>query len=64
MFKEYDVILSKCDLSTAVKCGTKGAIMLVLHKDPNTYEVEFIDEYGDTLELLTVDEDDIELVKE
>lgn len=63
MFKEYDIILSKRDLSRVVKSRTKGAIMLVLHKDPNMYEIEFVDETRGTLELLTVYEDDIELEK-
>ena len=64
MLKEYDVIQAKRDLSQVVKQGTKGAIMLIVHNEPNKYEVEFVDSNGDTLELLTVDEIDLELVKE
>lgn len=64
MLKEYDVVLAKRNLSKMVSCGTKGALMLILHNNPNKYEVEFVDENGDTLELLTVDEDDLELVEE
>lgn len=63
MLQEYDVVLANRDLSESVKQGTKGVIMLVVHKQPNKYEVEFVDEGGDTLELLTVDELDINLDK-
>lgn len=56
MLKEYDVIESKRDLSQSVKLWTKGVIMLIVHKVPNKYEVEFVNNDGDTLELLTVDE--------
>jgi hypothetical protein len=64
MLKEYDVVIASCDLSQVVKRGTRGAIMLIVHREPNKYEVEFVDENGDTLELLTVDELDLELAKE
>lgn len=64
MLKEYDVIEAKRDLSQYVKLGTKGVIMLIIHKNPNKYEVEFVNNDGDTLELLTVDELDLELAKE
>ena len=64
MLKKYDFVLAKRDLSQSVKRGTRGAIMLILHKEPNKYEVEFVDDKGYTLELLTVDEVDLDLVKE
>jgi len=63
MFKEYDVVKAKYDLSSIISRGTKGAIMLILHENPNKYEVEFIDDDGATLELLTVGDDDLELVE-
>ncbi|WP_432408148.1 DUF4926 domain-containing protein [Wukongibacter sp. M2B1] len=64
MLKEYDVVIASCDLSQSVKQGTRGTIVLIVHKEPNKYEVEFVDENGDMLELLTVDERDLKLVEE
>ena len=66
MLNEYDVVIANKDLSQSVAKGTKGAIMLIAHKDKEhyKYEVEFVDKYGDTLELLTVDELDLDLVNE
>lgn len=63
MLKEYDVVVASKDLSQLVRKGTKGAVLLVVHKTPNKYEVEFIDEQGESLELLTVDENDLRLVE-
>ncbi len=64
MLNEYDVVIANKDLSQSVVKGTKGAIMLIVHKEPYKYEVEFVDKYGDTLELLTVDELDLDLINE
>ncbi|MEL7648762.1 MAG: DUF4926 domain-containing protein [Sedimentibacter sp.] len=63
MLKEYDVVRAKSDLNPLIPRGTKGAVMLILHENPNRYEVEFVDENGETLELLTVGDDDLELVE-
>lgn len=63
MLKEYDVVRAKNDLNPLISRGTKGAVMLILHENPNKYEVEFVDENGETLELLTVGDDDLELVE-
>lgn len=63
MLKEYDVVRAKHDINTLISRGTKGAIMLILHENPNKYEVEFVDDNGETLELLTVGDDDLELVE-
>jgi hypothetical protein len=63
MLKEYDVVRAKRDLNPLILRGTKGAVMLILHENPNKYEVEFVDENGETLELLTVGDDDLELVE-
>lgn len=63
MLKEYDVVRAKNDLNPLITRGTKGAVMLILHENPNKYEVEFVDENGETLELLTVGDDDLELVE-
>lgn len=63
MFKEYDVVRAKHDLNSIICRGTKGAVMLILHENPNKYEVEFVDENGETLELLSVGDEDLELVE-
>lgn len=63
MLKEYDVVRAKKDINSLILRGTKGAVMLILHEEPNKYDVEFVDENGETLELLTVGDDDLELVE-
>ena len=65
-FHEYDVVKLKRDMpSIALKAGSIGAIVMVYTKDKNThaYEVEFVDENGETLALQTLGEDDIEKVE-
>ena len=61
MFKEYDVVKAKKNLSTTVPQGCLGAIVLVYQEPMIGYEVEFVDREGDTLDVLTVYPDDIEL---
>ncbi len=61
MFQDYEVIKATKDLSSKVLKGTKGTILLTY--DTNMlpqYEVEFVNENGDTLDILTVSEEDIE----
>lgn len=54
MHNEYDIILANRNLSKIV---TKGTILLILNKKPNVYEVEFVDEYGNFIEILSVNEE-------
>jgi hypothetical protein len=61
MFKELDVIKAKRKLSPFVEYGTLGAIVFI--HDVDHFEVEFVDEQGQTLDLLSVNKDDIELLK-
>lgn len=58
---ELDIVVAKKTLSKLVFCGCVGAIVMVYDKPRLAYEVEFFDEEGETLELLTVEKDDIEL---
>ena len=58
MFKEYDLILAKTDLEKVSK-GTKGTILIV-YDDKKHFEVEFVDTAGNTLNILTVSESQIE----
>ena len=63
MFHEYDVIkLKKDNPSRNLYAGVKGTILMVYDEPhlPRAYEVEFLDEEGKTLALLTLQEDEIE----
>lgn len=60
MIKEYDVVKAKKDLSDAVLKGCRGAVVMVYQEPTLGYEVEFVDNAGDTLDVLTVYPDDIE----
>jgi len=60
MFDEYDVVYAKVDLSLKVPKGSKGAVLMVFNSTPKQYEVEFVDEEGETLEVITVSEVDLE----
>lgn len=61
MLKEYDVVKAKKNLSAPVSQGCPGAVVLVYQEPTIGYEVEFVDREGDTLDVLTVYPDDIEL---
>ncbi len=60
MFNEYDIVKAKENLSEKVYKGCKGAILIVFEGIPMEYEVEFVDNEGDSLEVMTVKEYDIE----
>lgn len=54
---EYDVIVSKRLLSFNVPRGTMGTILIVYNS--KCFEVEFVDSEGATLDVLTVNIEDI-----
>ena len=58
---EFDVVKAKKDLSKLVLKGCIGTIVMVYDKPRLAYEVEFIDNKGDTVEILTVEKEDVEL---
>lgn len=58
---ELDVVLAKKDLSNLVRNGCIGTIVMVYEKPRLAYEVEFFDNKGETLEILTVEKDDVKL---
>jgi len=60
MYNEYDVVKAKRRLSEKVFKGCKGAILMVFESSPTAYEVEFVDNKGNSLEVMTVSEKDIE----
>jgi hypothetical protein len=47
-------------LSNEVKKGCSGTIVF-LYYEPEGYEVEFFDEYNETIDVITVQPDDIEV---
>lgn len=58
--EEYDVVRLRRPLPEyKLAAGAVGAVVMV-HDDPRAYEVEFCDEQGVTLALLTLREEDIE----
>ncbi len=62
MYKEYNVVMAKRNLSHNVLKGYIGTIVLVYQRPSLAYEVEFVDSKGDTIELLTIQPTDIVLV--
>lgn len=61
MLNEYAVVAATKDLSKSVKRGCVGTIVMIYDNPSLAYEVEFFDDIGDTIELLTVEPDDIKL---
>ncbi|MFA5670732.1 MAG: DUF4926 domain-containing protein [Balneolaceae bacterium] len=64
MLNEYAVVVATKDLSEGVKQGCVGTIVMIYDNPSLAYEVEFFDVIGDTIELLTVEPDDIKLKAE
>lgn len=63
MIKEYSAVVAIKDLSDKVKSGCVGAVVMI-YNFPNLplgYEVEFFDSDGWTLDVLTVEPNDIKL---
>ena len=50
----YDVVEATSNLDDIVRSGTRGAIVMVYPCIPAEYEVEFMDEQGNTLAICTV----------
>ena len=61
MLKEYAVVTATKDLSEGVKRGCVGTVVMIYDDPSLAYEVEFFDKNGDTIELLTVEPNDISL---
>lgn len=59
MLKEYDVIKAVRNLDDKVLKDCKGTILIVYHSDPPAYEIEFVNDEFETLEVLTVGVEDI-----
>ena len=63
MFQEYDYVELAEDLDPTLHAGTRGAIVMVYPSSPPEFEVEFVNEQGDTLSIRTVKESQIRKVK-
>ena len=61
MLNENEVVVATKDLSSDVKRGCGGTIVMIYDNPSLAYEVEFFKTNGDTIELLTVKPDDIKL---
>ena len=63
MLKEYEVVsLKRTVPSIPLPQGTQGTIVFVYASHPSVYEVEFVNETGETLGIYTVEEKDLEVV--
>lgn len=60
---EYDVVRSIRPLGKEVPGGTPGAVLMVFASAHPQYEVEFVNGAGESLAVLTVSEEDLELVE-
>jgi hypothetical protein len=62
-FFEYDTVRSTRSLGDGVPSGAAGAILMVFTSKNSEYLVEFVDSEGESLAVLTVKEEDLELVQ-
>lgn len=59
MIQIYDVVSSAHDLNEKVPRGCQGTVLMVYTSSPIAFEVEFVDKLNETLDVLTIKEDDI-----
>jgi hypothetical protein len=62
-FLEYDVVRSTRPLGEGVPVGTSGAVLMVFASAHPQYEVEFVDSAGESLAVLTVKVENLELMQ-
>ena len=62
MFSEYDVLrLLSASNAPGVPVGTRGTVLIIYPATPPAYEVEFMDEAGNSYETFMMQESDLEL---
>ncbi len=61
MLEEYQVVKATRDITSNVKEGCIGTIVYIHQYPSESYEVEFVDENNDTIDLLSVNAKDIKL---
>jgi len=60
MFADYEVVKLRQDMpSKKLKAGARGTILMAYPETPQAYEVEFLDSEGDTIAVLTVQENEL-----
>jgi hypothetical protein len=64
MLAEYTNVKAVKNLSDDVLIGTKGTIVLIYDTPRFAYEVEFFNNEGDTIEVLTVSASDFQKIDE
>ena len=63
MFSLYEIVKLKSQKAENLPIGSRGTILIIYNEPalPPAYEVEFLDELGNTLAILTLKEEDIEV---
>ena len=61
MLKEYDIVKARRDLSGKILKGCTGVIVMAFQSSDLAYEIEFVNDKGDTIEVITAYPDDIEV---
>lgn len=59
MIEKYDIVKSLKDLNDTVLKNCKGTVLIVYSNHPPDYEVEFVNDDFETLDVLTVKSSDI-----
>ena len=59
---EYDIVKAKRPLSDKINQGTIGTILIVYEGVPPQFEVEFVNDDMESIEVLTVSGTDVEPV--
>ncbi|EIE01341.1 DUF4926 domain-containing protein [Leptospira licerasiae] len=60
-YKEHEIVKLKRNIDS-IPAGAVGTIVFVYHDPRVAYEIEFLDNNGNTLGILTVEEENIEKV--
>lgn len=63
MYEELQVVRATKKLSDNVEIGCIGTVLYVYSGESRGYEVEFVNDDYETLDVLTVGEKDIEIVE-
>lgn len=61
MIEEYQIVRAKRNLSTLIHHGCRGTVVMVFESPELGYLVEFMDDLNNSIDVITVHPDDIEL---
>lgn len=62
IFKEYDVVSLTKTINSKLKKDMEGTILIVYDASPPEYEIEFMDDHGETISVLTLGGEHLKLV--